>query len=101
MIKNPVSDHLPVGCMKIGTSFGVPKVSDLRELVPTAEPVTIVVGAFAHGSVSACIPTWSCKNLYQHRFQSCSEYVFFLLLLSRFWWVFFSPLGVSHPTLLF
>ncbi|KFP16269.1 Ribosomal RNA small subunit methyltransferase NEP1, partial [Egretta garzetta] len=52
VIKNPVSDHLPVGCMKIGTSFAVPKVSDLRELVPAAEPVAIVVGAFAHGSVS-------------------------------------------------
>ncbi|XP_026704020.1 ribosomal RNA small subunit methyltransferase NEP1 isoform X1 [Athene cunicularia] len=52
VIKNPVSDHLPVGCMKIGTSFAVPKVSDLRELIPTAEPVAIVVGAFAHGSVS-------------------------------------------------
>uniref|UniRef100_A0A663M4D1 EMG1 N1-specific pseudouridine methyltransferase n=1 Tax=Athene cunicularia TaxID=194338 RepID=A0A663M4D1_ATHCN len=50
VIKNPVSDHLPVGCMKIGTSFAVPKVSDLRELIPTAEPVAIVVGAFAHGS---------------------------------------------------
>ncbi|XP_062450746.1 ribosomal RNA small subunit methyltransferase NEP1 isoform X2 [Rhea pennata] len=52
VIKNPVSDHLPVGCMKIGTSFAVPKVSDLRELVPAAEPVAIVVGAFAHGSVN-------------------------------------------------
>lgn len=40
--------------MKIGTSFAVPNVTDLRELVPTAEPVTVVVGAFAHGSVSAC-----------------------------------------------
>lgn len=52
MIKNPVSDHLPVGCVKIGTSFAAPKVLDLRELVPTANPVAIVVGAFAHGSVS-------------------------------------------------
>ncbi|XP_068813176.1 ribosomal RNA small subunit methyltransferase NEP1 isoform X1 [Struthio camelus] len=50
VIKNPVSDHLPVGCMKIGTSFAVPKVSDPRELVPAAEPVAVVVGAFAHGS---------------------------------------------------
>ena len=41
--------------MKIGTSFAVPNVTDLRELVPTAEPVTIVVGAFAHGSVRVCI----------------------------------------------
>ncbi|KAM4682084.1 ribosomal RNA small subunit methyltransferase NEP1 isoform 1-T1 [Amazona ochrocephala] len=52
VIKNPVSNHLPVGCLKLGTSFAVPKVSDLRELVPTAEPVAIVVGAFAHGSVN-------------------------------------------------
>uniref|UniRef100_A0A8C2TZ48 18S rRNA (pseudouridine(1248)-N1)-methyltransferase n=1 Tax=Coturnix japonica TaxID=93934 RepID=A0A8C2TZ48_COTJA len=56
VIKNPVSDHLPVGCMKIGTSFAAPNVTDLRELVPKAEPVTIVVGAFAHGSVSAYDP---------------------------------------------
>lgn len=55
VIKNPINDHLPVGCMKIGTSFAVPKVTDLRELVPAAEPVTIVVGAFAHGSVRACV----------------------------------------------
>lgn len=47
--------------MKIGTSFAVPKVSDLRELVPTAEPVAIVVGAFAHGSVSACVPYLTVK----------------------------------------
>ncbi|RMC07585.1 hypothetical protein DUI87_17061 [Hirundo rustica rustica] len=52
VIKNPVSDHLPVGCMKIGTSFAASQVSDLRQLVPAAEPVVIVVGAFAHGSVN-------------------------------------------------
>ncbi|KAG6925364.1 EMG1, N1-specific pseudouridine methyltransferase [Chelydra serpentina] len=52
VIKNPVTDHLPVGCMKIGTSFSVPNVTDVRELVPTAEPVAIVVGAFAHGSLN-------------------------------------------------
>ncbi|XP_034642901.1 ribosomal RNA small subunit methyltransferase NEP1 [Trachemys scripta elegans] len=52
VIKNPVTDHLPVGCMKIGTSFSVPNVTDVRELVPTAEPIAIVVGAFAHGSLN-------------------------------------------------
>uniref|UniRef100_A0A8C4WE59 EMG1 N1-specific pseudouridine methyltransferase n=1 Tax=Gopherus evgoodei TaxID=1825980 RepID=A0A8C4WE59_9SAUR len=52
VIKNPVTDHLPVGCMKIGTSFSVPNVTDVRELVPTTEPVAIVVGAFAHGSLN-------------------------------------------------
>lgn len=46
-----MTNHLPVGCMKIGTSFSVPTVTDMRELVPPEEPVAIVVGAFAHGSV--------------------------------------------------
>ncbi|KFO20274.1 ribosomal RNA small subunit methyltransferase NEP1 isoform X1 [Fukomys damarensis] len=51
VIKNPVSDHFPVGCMKIGTSFSVPVASDVRELVPSSEPIVFVVGAFAHGKV--------------------------------------------------
>lgn len=64
VIKNPVSDHLPVGCLKIGTSFAASQVSDLRELVPAAEPVVIVVGAFAHGSVSVCVSLiWGCKKV--------------------------------------
>ncbi|XP_045151932.1 ribosomal RNA small subunit methyltransferase NEP1 [Echinops telfairi] len=50
-IKNPVSDHFPVGCMKIGTSFSSPVVSDVRELVPSSDPIVFVVGAFAHGQV--------------------------------------------------
>nr|XP_004668713.1 ribosomal RNA small subunit methyltransferase NEP1 [Jaculus jaculus] len=52
VIKNPVSDHFPVGCMKIGTSFSIPAVSDVRELVPNSDPVVFVVGAFAHGKVN-------------------------------------------------
>ncbi|XP_075408225.1 ribosomal RNA small subunit methyltransferase NEP1 [Tenrec ecaudatus] len=51
VIKNPVSDHFPVGCMKIGTSFSSPVVSDVRELVPSSDPIVFVVGAFAHGQV--------------------------------------------------
>lgn len=51
VIKNPVSDHFPVGCMKIGTSFSVSDVSDVRQLVPSTDPVVFVVGAFAHGKV--------------------------------------------------
>ncbi|KAK3083255.1 hypothetical protein FSP39_017734, partial [Pinctada imbricata] len=51
VIKNPVTDHLPTGCKKIGTSFHVDKVSDVRDLVPKDEPVAFVVGAMAHGSV--------------------------------------------------
>ncbi|XP_007469447.1 PREDICTED: ribosomal RNA small subunit methyltransferase NEP1 [Lipotes vexillifer] len=49
VIKNPVSHHFPVGCMKIGTSFSAPVVGDVRELVPSGDPVVFVVGAFAHG----------------------------------------------------
>ncbi|KAG8130205.1 hypothetical protein E2320_016926 [Naja naja] len=52
VIKNPVTDHLPVGCAKIGTSFSAPQVTDMRDLVPTADPIAIIVGAFAHGSPS-------------------------------------------------
>ncbi|EHH20443.1 ribosomal RNA small subunit methyltransferase NEP1 isoform X1 [Macaca thibetana thibetana] len=52
VIKNPVSDHFPVGCMKVGTSFSIPVVSDVRELVPSSDPIVFVVGAFAHGKVS-------------------------------------------------
>ncbi|XP_040090986.1 ribosomal RNA small subunit methyltransferase NEP1 isoform X5 [Oryx dammah] len=56
VIKNPVSDHFPVGCMKIGTSFSVPVVSDVRELAPSSDPIVFVVGAFAHGK------TWSTQR---------------------------------------
>uniref|UniRef100_A0A8C6XWX7 18S rRNA (pseudouridine(1248)-N1)-methyltransferase n=1 Tax=Naja naja TaxID=35670 RepID=A0A8C6XWX7_NAJNA len=52
VIKNPVTDHLPVGCAKIGTSFSAPQVTDMRDLVPTADPIAIIVGAFAHGSLN-------------------------------------------------
>lgn len=75
--------------MKIGTSFAVPNVTDLRELVPTAEPVTIVVGAFAHGSVRACILYLGVEK---------SVTIDFSVTLSVFptlfsVWVFFPPLA--------
>lgn len=52
VIKNPVSDHLPLGCKKYGTSFHVEKVTNPRDIVPEKEPVVIVIGALSHGSVS-------------------------------------------------
>lgn len=53
VIKNPVQDHLPVGCRKISTSFSAPKVTQPRDLVPSSEePIAIAVGAMAHGKVS-------------------------------------------------
>lgn len=52
VIKNPVTDHLPVGCRKIGMSFSSKGVKNPKELVPADEPIAIVVGAMAHGQVS-------------------------------------------------
>ncbi|XP_076043031.1 ribosomal RNA small subunit methyltransferase NEP1 [Oratosquilla oratoria] len=51
VIRNPVSDHLPVGCKKIGTSFTAEKLIHPKELAPTNEPIVVVVGAMAHGKV--------------------------------------------------
>jgi len=51
VIKNPISDHLPVGCRKILMSFNADKVQNAKELVPAEEPIAIVVGAMAHGQV--------------------------------------------------
>ena len=54
VIKNPVIDHLPVGCRKIGTSYGAEKLIHPRELVPDGDkPIVLVIGSMAHGKVSA------------------------------------------------
>ncbi|XP_028665819.1 ribosomal RNA small subunit methyltransferase NEP1 [Erpetoichthys calabaricus] len=53
VIKNPILDHLPVGSMKIGTSFSSQSSPvNPRDLVPQSEPCVIVIGAFAHGSIN-------------------------------------------------
>ncbi|XP_019526881.2 ribosomal RNA small subunit methyltransferase NEP1 [Aedes albopictus] len=53
VIKNPVTDHLPVGCRKYAMSFSASEVKHPRELVPKVdEPVALVVGAFAHGALN-------------------------------------------------
>lgn len=52
VIKNPITDHLPVGCKKYVMSF-TGKITTCKELVPKEEePIALVVGAFAHGNVS-------------------------------------------------
>jgi len=52
VIKNPVTNHLPVGCKKYAMSFTGRKVTNCRTLVPeNDEPIAIVVGSFAHGNV--------------------------------------------------
>ncbi|CAG9835569.1 unnamed protein product [Diabrotica balteata] len=52
VIKNPVTDHLPVGVKKICTSFSAKKIHNCKELVPkNEEPIVFVVGALARGNV--------------------------------------------------
>lgn len=57
VIKNPITDHLPVGCKKYAMSCLGKRVESC-ELVPKAsgdedecEPIVLVVGAFAHGNL--------------------------------------------------
>lgn len=69
VIKNPVSDHLPLGCKKYGTSFHVEKVTNPRDIVPEKEPVVIVIGALSHGSVSH---------------SEFREFFFFILLINTY-----------------
>ena len=49
-----MESHLPTGCVKIATSFHAELV-DARDLVPTSEPIVLVVGAMSHGSVSLLV----------------------------------------------
>ncbi|XP_037092368.1 ribosomal RNA small subunit methyltransferase NEP1-like [Pollicipes pollicipes] len=53
VIKNPVTDHLPVGIRKVGFSFSAPKVVRPRELAPAEGPLAVVIGAMAHGKINA------------------------------------------------
>jgi len=54
VIKNPITDHLPVGCRKYCTSFYADKVLKSNEIATICgddEPVVIVIGAMAKGSL--------------------------------------------------
>lgn len=51
VIKNPVTDHLPTGCRKVGTSFHSDNLVKLKDVIPKEEPIVLVVGAMAHGSI--------------------------------------------------
>jgi rRNA small subunit pseudouridine methyltransferase Nep1 len=53
VIKNPVTDHLPVGCKKICLSYSAEGASKASDLVPeTDEPICLVVGAIAKGAIN-------------------------------------------------
>jgi len=51
VIRNPITDHLPVDCIRYGTSFSSEKLVKPAELVHPDKHVVIVVGAMAHGKV--------------------------------------------------
>jgi rRNA small subunit pseudouridine methyltransferase Nep1 len=50
VIKNPVTDHLPVGCKKYLMSYGAEKIVKAADLVPKdEEPICLIIGAIAKG----------------------------------------------------
>lgn len=54
VIKNPITDHLPVGCAKYALSFHAEKVVNVSEFASEHEndqPIVVVIGAMAKGSV--------------------------------------------------
>ena len=51
VIKNPVTQYMPTGCKKYGTSFSSTKLVKMNDLVPKDEPVVVVIGAMAHGKI--------------------------------------------------
>ncbi|XP_064621013.1 ribosomal RNA small subunit methyltransferase NEP1-like [Lineus longissimus] len=53
VIKNPITDHLPNGCQRVGMSFSADKVVEPRTLVPEDAPLVVVIGAMAHGAIDA------------------------------------------------
>jgi len=56
VIRNPVSDHLPPGCVKLCTSFNSERISTIHDIVPPkaerARPIVLVVGAIARGQIN-------------------------------------------------
>eukprot|EP01137_Pigoraptor_chileana_P015154 Opistho-2@70741 len=56
VIKNPITDHLPPGCRKIGFAYQANKCVKINEwaaTLPKDAPVVFVIGAMAHGQVEA------------------------------------------------
>ena len=53
VIKNPIEDHLPVGCKRVCMSYSADKATSAAEFaksVPKGEPVCVVIGAIAKGT---------------------------------------------------
>jgi len=64
VIRNPITDHLPVDCIKYATSFSSELLIKPEELVDPEKHVAIVVGAMAHGKVSLVLrPSLNSKQI--------------------------------------
>jgi rRNA small subunit pseudouridine methyltransferase Nep1 len=53
IIKNPVTNHLPVGCKKYLASYNCQNIVKLKDLAKPEddEPIVVVVGGISHGKV--------------------------------------------------
>jgi rRNA small subunit pseudouridine methyltransferase Nep1 len=67
VIKNPVTDHLPTGAVRIGTSSSAPvvRLKNWVQTLPDDKPIVIVFGAMSHGVI---------PNDYVDQMVSFSEY---------------------------
>lgn len=60
VIKNPVTNYLPINCRKIATSYNCEKLVRLPTYLPTVaadKPVCLIVGAVAHGAIEVSAAT--------------------------------------------
>lgn len=53
VIKNPITDHLPVGCRKILMSYGADRIvkADDIPIKGSEDPVCVIIGAIAKGAI--------------------------------------------------
>jgi rRNA small subunit pseudouridine methyltransferase Nep1 len=55
VVKNPVTSHLPVGCMKIGmsTTGDLVDMNQFVRTLPEGKPIAFMMGSHAHGKCEA------------------------------------------------
>jgi rRNA small subunit pseudouridine methyltransferase Nep1 len=86
VVKNPITQHLPVGAVRIGTSVNAPLV-DMREFAPSLpqnQPIVFVVGSQAHGDA---LVDWADKNIGVSRYPlSASNAIARILTSFEFTW---------------
>eukprot|EP00040_Diaphanoeca_grandis_P014471 m.73472 g.73472 ORF g.73472 m.73472 type:complete len:242 (-) comp24561_c0_seq1:59-784(-) len=78
VIKNPVTDHLPTGCLKIATTFQSKTIMRLNKYIPTLQAdrsIAFLVGAIAHGQVdtSYCDEEIACSEYAMSAAGVCSK----------------------------